>query len=302
MFIDGYDAYTNYGVYVVEGGYDELIAFPPLKSVDTNDWHEIDGIEADLENPVLDTKEVSIKLFVTDNVIKYPSMISYLSDESYHIFDVRYIGRVYKLRLVSFPSAKSIRNFSDITLKFADDFPLDKYEYLAPLSGITLSKNYLLDGKPFTDYNVNVLIESDEEINKMPAVKTNMVRNIKIISGAIYDDKNVKYKSRDVTLSCLMRAKTLDTLWRNWDALLYDLVRPEERMLETQTSEFPFYYKSCKVTKFYRNKNLIWLQFQLTIHFTHDFLDFDLLLASEDNILMCTEDEEYFIDMRPDRQ
>ena len=53
LYIDGHDAYKKWGVYVVSGGWNELVAFPPLKSVESNDWQEEDGIEADASGGVL---------------------------------------------------------------------------------------------------------------------------------------------------------------------------------------------------------------------------------------------------------
>ena len=47
FYIDGKDAFTEYGIYVQEGGYNELVAFPPLKAVTSNDWQEEDGGEPD---------------------------------------------------------------------------------------------------------------------------------------------------------------------------------------------------------------------------------------------------------------
>ena len=60
LYIDGYDVYKQYGVYVTDGGWNTLVAMPPLKDVEKNDWQDEDGIEADLSNPVLNTREVSI--------------------------------------------------------------------------------------------------------------------------------------------------------------------------------------------------------------------------------------------------
>ena len=40
LIIDDVDVYNEYGVYVVTGGWNDLVAFPPLKAVDYNDWHE----------------------------------------------------------------------------------------------------------------------------------------------------------------------------------------------------------------------------------------------------------------------
>lgn len=31
FYIDGKDAFTEYGIYVQEGGYNELVAYPPRK-------------------------------------------------------------------------------------------------------------------------------------------------------------------------------------------------------------------------------------------------------------------------------
>lgn len=61
FYIDGKDAFTEYGIYVQEGGYNELVAFPPLKAVTSNDWQEEDGIEPDLSEPTLNTKEFFLK-------------------------------------------------------------------------------------------------------------------------------------------------------------------------------------------------------------------------------------------------
>lgn len=67
LYIDGVDVYKQYGVYVSDNGWNELVAMPPLKTVDSNDWQEEDGIEADLSSPVLNTREVNIT-FATQGV------------------------------------------------------------------------------------------------------------------------------------------------------------------------------------------------------------------------------------------
>ena len=61
LYIDGLDAFTNFGLLILSGGYNELLAYPPLKPVAYNDWQEEDGIEPDLSNPKLDTKTFSIR-------------------------------------------------------------------------------------------------------------------------------------------------------------------------------------------------------------------------------------------------
>ena len=71
LFIDGNDAYLQYGVYVTSGGFNELVAFPPLKSVDSNDWQEEDGVEADLSAPVLKRMRELYRAFRMAHAFRY---------------------------------------------------------------------------------------------------------------------------------------------------------------------------------------------------------------------------------------
>ena len=281
LYVDGFDAYEQFGLYVVAGGWNELVAMPPLKTVKTNDWQEEDGIEVDLSAPVLNTREVSIKFAVAGLFSSFFDLLDVLSDGAYHTFVCTEIGRTYRLRLTQQPNLKGLKLLGHATLKFADDFPLNGYRYNAPQTTILQTEDYLFDDVPFSRYGVRIIKGTYDEITRSAAVKQNMLRNINSQSGAIYDPEQVTFKSKDVKLYCLMRAETLDELWNNYDALLYDLIRPGERLLgvDALKQEFPFYYKSCQVTEFCPTGR-IWMQFVLTITFTHGFrlLRYDIRL------------------------
>lgn len=348
LYIDGNDAYLQYGVYVVQGGWNELISMPPLKSVDYNDWQEEDGLEVDLSAPVLNTREVQVKFAVAGLYSRFPAMLEMLSDGAYHDFDCVYIGRRYRLRLVSENSRSITRPLETVTMKFADDFPLDGYRYVAPTSNVMPASDYLFDGDMFTKYGVRILQGTLAEVNKKAAVKPNLLRNINSVSGATYDKKNVTYKSKDVKMTCLARAESIDQLWRNFDALLYDLIRPYEHVLRSNATEEAFYfaYKSCSVSEFFPDGK-IWLKFSLTLtvyrkvsdeeikealgladitdtseqarvvrervaasataseladygQTQEDIEDF-IVLASESDIVIYTEDDTYAVDLMPNR-
>lgn len=300
LYIDGHDAYRRFGVYVVKGGFNDLISYPPLKDVDKNDWQEDDGIEVDLSSPVLNNREVSIKFAISGLFSSMFDFLELLSDGAYHTFDFYEIKRKYKLRLTQQPNLKTLKVLGHTTLKFADDFPLSGYDYKAPSSNVICNDDYSFDGVSFTDYGVRLLKGCYDEITKSPAVKPNLLRNITTVSGVTYDGMRVTYKSKDVKLNCLMRAETLDELWRNYDALLFDLIRPNLRTLWVNDleQEFPFMYKSCQVTKFYPTDR-IWLQFTLTITFTEDFrICNDILLTTENgNIVILSNGDA--IDLKP---
>lgn len=273
LYIDGNDVYDAYGVYVTEGGWNELVAFPPLKAVESNDWQEMDGIEADLSAPVLNSREVQLKIAVGGDYRGFLELIELLADGAYHTFNCAHIQRTYSLRLVSVPNLANAMLIGTANLRLADDFPLSGYTYLAPSSSIATVTDYTFDNVPFTDYGVRVLQGTLDEVLRTPNVKPLLLRNIGSQAGALYDGGgDVTYKSKDVKIFCLMRANTLTELWRNYDALLYDLVRPNERSLGVDEIgyELPFHYKSCQVTAFYPTDK-IWLQFTLTVAFTTGF-------------------------------
>lgn len=304
LFVDGKDVYKQFGIYVPDGGWSSLIAFPPLKTCEQNDWQEEDGVEIDLSEPVLNSREVSLTFAISNVFSRYNDFIELLSDGSYHVFDCAVIGRRFTLRLVSQSNREYAVTFGRETLKFADDFPFPDYTYKAPSSGMAANDAYLIDGVQTTNYGLRVLQGSFAEVLKTAAVKQNMLRNIKTQSGAIYDGEIVFYKAKDVKLNCLMRAETLTELWRNYDALLHDLIQPNERTLSVKELEqdFPFCYKSCQVTEFYPDGR-IWLKFTLTLTFTRDFRinEDGTILVCEDGTPVVTEDGVYFIDLLLDR-
>lgn len=300
LYIDGKDAYKQWGVYVVSGGWNELISYPSLKSVDYNDWQEEDGIEADLSDPKLNAKEASLNIAYGGLYSRFIEFITLLADGAYHEFNCVHIRRQFKLRMTQMPNLNYAKILGFATIKLSDDFPLRNYLYKAPSSNVTRADDYLIDGVPFTNYGCRILQGSLSEVMKTAAVKQNLLRNIATQSGAIYDGAVVTFKSKDVKLNCLMRADTLDELWRNYDALIFDLIRPDERLLEVSELEqtFPCFYKSASVSEFYP-EDKIWLTFTITLTFTHSFRlkGDDFVLASEDSVIIFTENGESAIDM-----
>jgi len=270
LYIDNKDAYSAYGVFITSGGYDELVEFPPLKNIESNDWPEEDGIEADLSQPSYDTKDFQIS-FASHGKNNVGGFLALLSDKAYHSFDFREIGRVYKLRLVSQPNLdlSVFKGMQVFTLQFANDFPIpENYIYTAPQSTLVPTTGYEIDGLDFSKYGIYILKGSLAEVLKSSAVKKNLTQSFNRKNGVVYDGEIVVFQAKEVTLNCLMRARTIAEFWRNYDALLYNLVRPNERLLFVNYTQrgYSCYYKSCKITRFYPTEK-IWFEFELTFVF-----------------------------------
>lgn len=263
-FINGQDLYTSFGAFVTEGGYLDLVKFPPLKAVEYNDWPEENGIEPDLSAPVLDTKDVSIPFaFVGTRIDPF---VAALSDKGYHSFEFRELGRTFRLRLVSVGTPSVCGDLRLVTMTFADDFPLDSYEYAEP-SGSVPATGFTLDGRDLSEYGIRILQGTRAQLEAVPAVRPALTRNIRVVSGAYYDgDAAVRFKSRNLSLNCLVRPRTVQDFWKNHCALLYDLTRPQERMLKVLGSDTVSrcYYGSMNVQEF-MVANGIWMIFNLTL-------------------------------------
>lgn len=279
LYIDGEDA-CHYGIEVDNGGYSGLAALPPLKKLDSNDWHEDDGVEVDLSSPALDTLEIQVKLTAHIDV---DSFMSVLADGAYHTFDFREVGRVCRLRLVSQVSLKTKRGLHKLTLQLANDFPLEGYTYAAPQSSLRLpASGYAIDDVDLAEYGISVLQGSLSEVLKSAPVKKNLLLSVGAKSGALYDDVSVTFQQKDVTLKCLMQAATMSELWRNRDALLYDLSRADSRTLYTREldEEYLCYYKSSAVERFL-TAGKIWFTFSLTLVATSPKVDVTMLTSND---------------------
>lgn len=271
LYIDGKDAYTDFGIFITEGGYNELLSYPPIKNIITQEWQEYDGIEADLTAPKLNTQEIALRFAINKGQRGFKALLRKLSDKAYHSFNFSILRREYKLRLVSMPNIDFAEQLGLFTLRLANDFPIFDSKYDTPFSDTVTSFDFLLDDKPFTDYGVYVLTGSLSSIIKIGETKKNLLINNTTHNGGIYDNFRVNFKSKDIVINCLMRANKMDEFWRNYDTLLNNLVRPNERaiLVNSINEEFTCFYKSCKTIEFYA-ENKIWWQFALTFTILSD--------------------------------
>lgn len=253
------------------GGFDELIAFPPLKTPPANDWQEERGFDPDLSAPVLDTREVTLRLSATD-ADDYANTLRMLAEKP--VVEVRApsIGRSWSLRFIAPTDSAHSSTFG---LKFADDTPMQGYTYQPPnaekerewILSTSRRDDFVITESPkrsFADYGARVLGDVVDEMERRNEVKTGLLRKFSTKPGAFYDKDAMFFeKGGDRQVQLLMRADTLAELWRNYDALLFDLIRPGARRYK----EAPFYYSSCRVDKFIPDEPRPWLQFTLTLTF-----------------------------------
>ena len=319
LFIDGLDAFSEYGIFLEQYGYKALVQMPSFKKLNSTEWPEYDGEEVDLTDPILESKTFSIPFCITD-VENASDLFEVLSDGAYHIFDFMEIGKSYKLRLMTNPSLSGKIRLGKITLNFADDFPpvypteetdtenLDEYNTLLDQAPYAVAptgfkqNGYELDGIDLSRFGVYVLDGTDRNLQKAPNVRENLKVNVATRPGVIYDDEAVFYKTKDVAMKLFIYAENIAQVWERWYSFFTALLKPELRNLynDNTLEEYNCYYKSNSVTRFdIRRNGRVWCEFTVTLTFPNSRPDGNYcVLATEDSEVVITEPEEGLIVFR----
>ena len=277
--IDGNDAWTQWKVAVREGGYNQYVCLPSMKDVETNDWYEHDGIEADLSSPVGDTRTFIMDFMCAGSASDIESFLLYLrtpfidsqdiSHGVYHTFDGVDIGgkqvvaRVVSLSSVDLGTMRSPLLFS---LTFADDsgFSYDA-DISIPPSEDDVQSDFTIDGIPFRSFGIKMLDGTINGLLSGAGVKDGLSINVSDVPGVIYDISSYgKRKSRNFTLKCHMKSMSFDSMWNNYLALENLLFMPGSRtvMIPALGISYKCYYVSCSVQNFFPDS--IWIDFNLT--------------------------------------
>lgn len=297
LLVDDLDVFVEYGIFVEQYGYKALIQQPSFKKLTSTEWPEYDGEEVDLTSPVLDTKSFSIQFSIT-NKRWAEDFFDYITTNGvYHTFYFADLKKSYKLRLTSNGTFSSNIKLGKLTLTFSqDDCEIPKVD----LSAISIPKvkqvGYEIDDMEISQFGTYVLSGTDDNLRKAPNVRANLSVSTQEKSGMSYDDKEVFFKTKDVTLNLLINAPDIDAFWQRWNALFSLLMKPESRKFyfSDNMSENECYYKSNSVSKFdiLRNQH-IWCEFSVVLTFTSCRPTIlDMLLVTQDYDWIITEDIE----------
>ena len=263
--IDGVNSYSSYGVIIVEGGYAGLADYPSLKKFESVDYPEEDGLDADLAEPILDTRNFNVK-FASLKGGNIDGFFSKITDGAYHTIGFDEVCISKKLRYVSNGSTTYDPRIRLFSMTFADDFPLEGYTYAAPQKTIGATTDVCIDGVPLSNYSIIITDGTNGSIYAKAAAKENLLTNVINKAGAIYDEYFVKRKTRTVTLQCVMICKSWSQFWQNHDALLYDLTRKNARVLSAGGCTVGnCYFGGCNSDKLTVSGTCVWWEFSLSL-------------------------------------
>lgn len=288
FLIDNIDTYTEYGLFIKDGGLAALLAWPQFKNVKIYNWAEEDGIIADLRNMRLDGRNVSVQFHMEHS--DAPSMARklerMLTSVTYHAIRCLTLGKTYTMRYVSNGSFSMNDDFDTLAITFAEDMvskPVightatldfgdhtETFTIAVPESSSTPASGYLLDGIEMSMFGMYVTHSTFDTFQKMPSAKEKMKRGVSIQSGYIYDGTGAeKVSYADVTLNIHVRTSSVTEFWQRWYAMFAILFANGSHTIEGGGRRCECYYKSMKPTRFYPlSDGGVWCDFSVTLAVT----------------------------------
>lgn len=307
IIINGLDAFTNYGLVFQNDGLKSLLQMPQFKKVEVYDWHEEDGLEADLSAPLLDGRQFTLNFGIShpDSESEAQVLLSDLASQVYHTLHIPWLGRTYTVRYVNNGSFAQNARFDTLSLTFAED-AVTIPTVAVPTQETGISMGYFIDDADFALYGCTVVKGTRDSFLKFAATKEALKRSVSTLSGIIYDSGDtVRLKSRDITVKLHIRTPDVPTFWARWYALWNAVLAPEARTIEGDGMTFQCYYKSNAVQKFMPTiEGGVWCDFSITFAvLAYSRGDEWLYLVTEDGVpVIFEEDDEnnpnYYIRIR----
>jgi hypothetical protein len=297
FLIDGLNSWDNFGMFVADDGYKDLLVYAPSKEVNISNFREVDGITAVFDKVYLKNKPVNINFAIIGSVDKYKEFINVISNKAYHEFNFIDLGITEKLRFVAEKKMNHNEKFNLVTIEFSDDFPFKKLKsYSLPTSNIPksnieigyydeqLGENVFVN---LSSYGIRSLNGLNNQVHKnSDAKKATSVQNREMTS-VFYPNDDIKFNGKDITLNLLMKAKNQSDFWayyREFQRLLcYDGIK-KIYIYDTDVL-FWFYYLNSNVIKFSNNGGRYWLVFSIMIRILDYVLPSDFILQEEDVVV-----------------
>lgn len=302
IIIDGQDAYTGFGV--VLSDYSKIIQWPQYKAVETNNWHEEDGLEADLSNPALAGRTFSVSFSVRhlDNNLRAQTLLSMLSEQVYHTLYFPQLGKTFSdVRYVSNSNFATNEKWDTLTLVFAQD-SVERPSGETPQAYTAPPLGYTIDDADFGLFGCTVTRGTRASMWKYASAKENQKTDSRYTSGISYDSSDgVHLSSRDITVNLHMHS-SLALFWSNWNALWSLVFKVDStrgssaavRVVEGDGMTFQCYYKSNAVSRFFLTENNeVWCDFTITFTVLAYSRGSDwFYLASQAEEQVTTEDQD----------
>lgn len=275
LYIDGEDAFDTFGAALLEGAYASLLTMPSFKRVYCNEWDEYDGVEPELSAPVLNSRTLTLPMYITD-ASRAASLVEHLRDNTHHSFKVPELNdRAWTLRMTANDDfvTTSEDGFAKIAISFSEDTPAVPTDKTASIAVDNIVQAaYWIDGVNLNELGCLVLKGTEGSVRKAARIRTPLSYDSVNNSGVLYDERKMHYGAKEIVIKCFIHADIEQFLAR-YDTLFYKLMQPGERDFRCSNSsmavEWMCYYKNSSINRlFVSNNGDVWCEFVITLAIT----------------------------------
>lgn len=287
-YIDGRDIYSDFGVIITDGGYDDFFKLPGMVEPDRNDWAEHDGIEVDLSTPQLQPREIAVS-FASISSVQWQLFIEFLTMPGIRTVSIPYLVRTWALRYDSM-SELGLYNDADLfEIKFIEDNPAIPVATV-PVGSVPFESVLELDGMSLDKYGI-IVEDGLDDFDKTPPLKRNLTRTSSVISGQIYDAGTAVFAEKEITVRCTMISNNMPGLWTQLDALFATLVQSGERTISRGGRGYSAYYRGCANAQLLSHASEVAVRFDLKMNvMAFRIGEVIYLLSTHDNFFIETHD------------
>lgn len=261
VLMDGVDIKSTYGAYIVDGGYDDVPAFPEMKDPEKNEWFESNDVEVDLSSPCVESQKMLFGFMMKGTMDMLQSFVDFIMCKRTHVVEMVDIERTRTLRVFDV-GASRISSICNIKVNMYDDDPRVGLVYVEPSSSMKLV-GLSLDGLDVSKYGC-LLSGSIDGLFPDIRMKENKLEESDYSDGQEHSNESGIYvESGDVRFRLIMRSDDKADFWNKRDALFLNLTKEGERTISWKGRDTKVYYKGCNSVEFdYSGRS--WWEFELT--------------------------------------
>ena len=229
MKINNTDIQTTYQTHLLDTNYKDLLCYPPLKKLPSNEWAEYYGKEYDTTTPILDTQQYTLTFIC--KATHYAPFITFLTAQTYNDFHFEELGKTFRLRFVSAQKAKTEQGYITTDITLANDTPLQGYTTATSLPITSVPPTgFTIDGTDIAKYGIYLLEENQNTLLPTYEVKEHLTTTSTTLAGVQYAQHQNTFQERTLTLHCYI-SQPITTFWQLYQALLYNLTKQGERTI-----------------------------------------------------------------------
>jgi hypothetical protein len=309
--IDGIDI-ADFGMFILKGGDYDFLSFPERKEPEQNNWHEYDGIDADLSEIYFKEKKVVVRFYIKadsgdEYLFRLNSFYALLSAPGYRNLYSREFDKTFNLRYLSCSVQnhkgglyKGGKKSGELTVEFSMDAPLQIFSNLTnliPRKGRS-SKTYVtLNGYDLAEFGI-IVNQCYNTVLCLSSVKQPLIQSIDTMTGLkVFKSANRTFEAKQVVIECTMLADTCAEFYHNYEALFNNLTVKRSVELGTFAEDMECFYSSMQDFQKLRSfSQRAYVKFNLVLtQISPGLIEF--ILGTEDSFGVITETDDYFIEM-----